>query len=99
MSEKEFENLPSAEVKVGQPLVSVKNLVVEFAVRGRTLTAIRNVSLDIYKGEMIGCFQDFANLTKICNVNDNINFIEDRKKVLKKMPVCNKCNFYSQARK
>ena len=53
MSEKEFENLPSAEVKVGQPLVSVKNLVVEFAVRGRTLTAIRNVSLDIYKGETI----------------------------------------------
>ena len=52
-----------------------------------------------YKGNMIGCFQDFENLTKICSVNDDIDFITERVKVLKKMPVCRNCNSYNQARK
>ncbi len=34
-------------------LLSLKNVVVKFNVRGRILTAIRNVSLDIYDGESI----------------------------------------------
>ncbi len=34
-------------------LLSVKDLVVKFRVRGRILTAIRGVSLDIYEGESI----------------------------------------------
>ncbi len=52
-----------------------------------------------YKGDMIGCFQDFENLTKICSVNDSMDFIKERAKVLKKMPVCRSCNSYNQARK
>lgn len=52
-----------------------------------------------YKGDMIGCFQDFENLTKICNVDDDADFITERVKVLKKMPVCRSCNSYNQARK
>ena len=50
---KEFVNRPSNEVKEGEVLVSVRDLVVEFTVRGRILTAIRKVSLDIIKGETI----------------------------------------------
>ncbi|MBE6529816.1 MAG: ATP-binding cassette domain-containing protein [Ruminococcaceae bacterium] len=34
-------------------ILSLKNVVVKFNVRGRILTAIRNVSLDIYDGESI----------------------------------------------
>jgi oligopeptide transport system ATP-binding protein len=34
-------------------LLSIKDLVVKFRVRGRQLTAIRNVSLDIHEGESI----------------------------------------------
>ena len=34
-------------------LLSVKNLEVKFNVRGRVLTAIRNISLDIYENESI----------------------------------------------
>lgn len=34
-------------------LLSVRDLVVKFHVRGRTLTAIRGISLDIYEGESI----------------------------------------------
>lgn len=34
-------------------LLSVKNLDVKFHVRGRVLTAIRNISLDIYENEAI----------------------------------------------
>ena len=34
-------------------LLSVKDLDVKFRVRGRILTAIRNISLDIYEGESI----------------------------------------------
>jgi ABC-type dipeptide/oligopeptide/nickel transport system, ATPase component len=34
-------------------LLSVKDLVVKFRVRGRVLTAIRNISLDIYENESI----------------------------------------------
>ncbi len=35
-------------------LLSIKDLEVKFRVRGRVLTAIRNVSLDIYENESIG---------------------------------------------
>lgn len=45
-------NEPSA-VKKGEPIVSVKDLQVQFSVRNRILTAIRKISLDIYKGETI----------------------------------------------
>lgn len=34
-------------------LLSIKDLSVKFRVRGRILTAIRNVSLDIYENETI----------------------------------------------
>ncbi len=44
---------PVDEVKKGEVIASVKDLVVRFQVRGKTLTAIRKVSLDIYKGEII----------------------------------------------
>ena len=43
-------------------LLSVKDLVVKFHVRGRVLTAIRGITLDIYENESIakvgraGCF-------------------------------------------
>lgn len=61
---------------------------------------IGDTSISInYKGDMIGCFQDFANLTKICNVNDETDFVTGRARVLKKMPVCKECNSYHQARK
>lgn len=44
---------PTDSVKNGEVIASVKNLIVRFSVRGKVLTAIRNVSLDIYKGETI----------------------------------------------
>ena len=44
---------PVEDVKVGETLVSVKDLVVQFRVREKTLTAIRKISLDIKKGEVI----------------------------------------------
>ena len=34
-------------------IISVNNLVVKFKVRNRLLTAIRNISLDLYKGEVL----------------------------------------------
>lgn len=49
----EIINKPSNEVKNGEVLVSVRDLVVEFTVRQRILTAIRHINLDIYKGETI----------------------------------------------
>lgn len=45
-------NDPST-VKNGEVIVSVKDLVVQFMVRSKVLTAIRKISLDIYKGETI----------------------------------------------
>ncbi len=35
------------------PILSVKDLVVKFELRGRTLTAIRGASLDLYEGETL----------------------------------------------
>ncbi|MBO5197005.1 MAG: ABC transporter ATP-binding protein [Lachnospiraceae bacterium] len=36
-----------------KPILSVRDLVVKFKLRGKTLTAIRNISLDVYKGESL----------------------------------------------
>ncbi|MDY4788139.1 MAG: ABC transporter ATP-binding protein [Bacilli bacterium] len=36
-----------------KPIISVKDLVVKFKVRDKNLTAIRNVSLDLYEGETL----------------------------------------------
>lgn len=34
-------------------IISIRNLVVKFRVRNRQLTAIRNISLDLYEGEVL----------------------------------------------
>lgn len=52
-----------------------------------------------FKGDMIGCFQDFENITRICNANDDNDFIKERAKVLKRMPVCQNCNSAKMVRK
>jgi len=52
-----------------------------------------------FKGDMIGCFQDFENLTRICSVESDVDFIKERAKVLKKMPVCMSCNSCTMARR
>jgi len=36
-----------------KPILSIRNLQVDFIARGKTLTAIRNVSLDIYKSRVL----------------------------------------------
>ncbi|MBQ3079282.1 MAG: ABC transporter ATP-binding protein, partial [Clostridia bacterium] len=38
---------------MSEPILSVKNLNVKFTLRGKTLHAIRDVSLDIHKGESL----------------------------------------------
>lgn len=43
----------SKDIKDGEVIISIKNLEVIFSVRKQILKAIRNVSLDIYKGETI----------------------------------------------
>lgn len=49
-----FEPLqPNNYLKKGEVIVSVKNLEVKFHLRKLTLTAIRNVSIDIYKNETL----------------------------------------------
>ena len=54
MSKKNLIELaPIDAVKEGEVIASVKNLVVRFQVRNKTLTAIRNISVDIYKGETL----------------------------------------------
>lgn len=40
-------------LKNGDVIASIKNLEVQFSVRDKLLTAIRNVSIDIYKGETL----------------------------------------------
>lgn len=40
-------------LKNGEIIASIKDLEVQFTVRGRVLTAIRNISLDVYKGETL----------------------------------------------
>ena len=36
-----------------EKILSIENLVIKFKLRGQTLTAIRNISLDLYKGESL----------------------------------------------
>ncbi len=38
---------------MNKPILSIKDLVVKFSLRGQTLTAIRKASLDLYKGETL----------------------------------------------
>ena len=48
------------DIKVGEPIVQVRDLEVQFSVRNRILTAIRKISLDIYKGETIAIVGESA---------------------------------------
>ncbi|MDR1570138.1 MAG: ABC transporter ATP-binding protein [Oscillospiraceae bacterium] len=41
------------EIAPGQRILSAENLVVKFNLRGQTLTALRSVTLDLYKGESL----------------------------------------------
>ena len=47
-------------LKDGEPIVQVRDLEVQFSVRNRILTAIRKISLDIYKGEAIAIVGESA---------------------------------------
>ena len=47
-------------IKVGEPIVQVRDLEVQFSVRNRILTAIRKISLDIFKGETIAIVGESA---------------------------------------
>lgn len=51
-----------------------------------------------FAGDMIGCFQDFKNLTKVCSVFDNKDFITERTKQFCDMDVCKRCNSRKQVR-
>jgi len=51
---------PVDNVKPGETIVSIKDLEVQFSVRNRILTAIRKISLDIYKGETIAIVGESA---------------------------------------
>ncbi|MBN2267945.1 MAG: ABC transporter ATP-binding protein [Acholeplasmataceae bacterium] len=44
---------PNQDLKKGEVIVSVKDLEVQFSLRKLTLTAIRNVSIDLYKNETL----------------------------------------------
>ena len=41
------------EFAYNEKILSVKDLEVQFKLRGQTLTAIRGISLDLYKGESL----------------------------------------------
>ena len=47
-------------IKNGDVIVEVRDLVVQFSVRNRILTAIRKISLDIYKGETLAIVGESA---------------------------------------
>lgn len=49
-----------------------------------------------FEGDMIGCFQDFANKTKVCTVFDDTDFLANRTKLFQKMEVCKQCNSCKQ---
>lgn len=41
------------EIQTKSRILSIQNLVIQFKLRGQVLTAIRNISLDLYKGESL----------------------------------------------
>lgn len=53
LKKSEIELKSPGQVQNGEKIIEIKHLEVRFSVRGKVLTAIRNVSLDIIKGEII----------------------------------------------
>ncbi len=41
------------EIQTKKKVLSIENLIIKFKLRGQTLTAIRDISLDLYKGESL----------------------------------------------
>jgi oligopeptide/dipeptide ABC transporter ATP-binding protein len=44
---------PTEQAKTGQPVMSLKNLTKEFDTRGGRITAVDNVSFDLYQGDIL----------------------------------------------
>mgnify|MGYP007126177949 CR=1 FL=1 len=40
------------ELQTKERVLSIQNLIIKFKLRGQVLTAIRDISLDLYKGEI-----------------------------------------------
>lgn len=53
LKKSEIELKSPGQVQNGEKIIEIKHLEVRFSVRGKVLTAIRNVSLDIIKGEIL----------------------------------------------
>ncbi|QWB95881.1 ABC transporter ATP-binding protein [Mycoplasmatota bacterium] len=51
--EQSFVLNPVDSIKPGEKIIEMKNLEIQFSVRKKVLTAIRNISLDVYKGETL----------------------------------------------
>ena len=47
------QNLNVVTENTSEPIIKMRDIVVKFVVRGRELTAIRHVNLDVYKGETL----------------------------------------------
>src|SRR3954462_13527308 len=51
---------PAARSAIAEPLLEVKNLVVEYGFGGRTIHAVSDVSLEIARGETLGLVGEYG---------------------------------------
>ena len=75
-------------------ILTIENLVIKFKLRGQVLTAIRNISLDLYKGESLAIVGESGSgksvlVKSIMGLLDKNGYIDQGKIIYKDHDIAN----------
>ena len=93
-------NVSESEYKTGMGKVKFMLNALLGTLQNRHFCVIGDGSVSVsYKGDILGCFQDFGHVSNIGNIDDDNlkKIVKSRVKLLGNMDVCQGCNSHKTA--